>query len=648
MATMQKNKCENSGSAGHAIDQRSRTRVSKLMFIKSPVVNKAVIVIAAIALNACVSTPSGIVGDTAEVKAAQQSSQPSDSVVELNQDQIKIETASELAKDITLPNQELTAETLAQLLTLNFASFNGQWPLASKNALEAAEATQDFRLARLATLFSLQTSDYEKASSASAIWLALKPGNVDAQNMNIIALVGASKIEQAKQSIDVQMQGQEIDKYIKQVAALLVRQTNQETGFDVMDYLVQKYPESAQVHVSGAYVAEVFKQYEAAEFWVNNALEIKPGWDLAAQMNVRLLLTQNKVEERSAFIKEFVEQYPSSVAMRISHASELVVNKKYAEAYDLMLEVLKDAPNDVSALQFSAALAKELNDAKKAAYYYRRALNIEPKNDDVRMAAAGLALSEKRYVTAERFYGDVSAPDKFFEAQVQLANVRYEIGGIDSAMLALAMIEPQTNDQYLQLAITRHYLLMRAFKYEEAFGYANDTLVYMPSNQDLLYARGLVAAELQKLSIAEQDLRSVISANPKNANALNALGYTLADQTDRLEEAKELIGQALLLRPNDAHILDSWGWVAYRLKDFDTAIEYLRKAYEVSPEVEVAAHLGEALWESGEQEEAKSVWAQAYAEQADNPVLNATLEKYAVTFSDAKRPSNNSFATKLQ
>lgn len=648
MVTMQKNMCDDSGSVNYLIGRHLSGNTIERACKMSSVLKRVAAVVVALSLSACAHTPNVTVGDVPDVIAGPVVSNAADSVVELNQDQIKVVTEAELAQDVSLPKQALTAETLEQLLTLNFASFNGEWALASENALMAAELTQDFRLARLATLFSLQTSDYEKANIASAIWLALKPDSVDAQNMNIIALVGDSKIDDAKQAIDLQMQGQDIDRHIKQVAALLVRQKNQEAGFDVMDFLVQKHPESAQVHVSGAYVAEVFQKYEAAELWVSQALDIRPGWDLAAQMNVRLLLTQSKTEERSAFIKEFVEQYPSSVAMRMSHASELVASKEYAVAYDLMLEVLKDAPNDIGALQFSAALARELDDVKKAAYYYRRALNVEPQNDDVRMAAARLALTEKKYITAERFYGDVSAPDKLFEAQIQLANVRYELGGIDSAMLALAVIEPQTNDQYLQLAITRHYLLMRAFKYEEAFGYTNDTLVYLPGNTDLLYARALVAAELQKLNIAEQDFRAVIAADPKNANALNALGYTLADQTDRFEEAKALIGQALLLRPNDAHILDSWGWVAYRLKDFDTAIEYLKRAYEASPEVEVAAHLGEALWESGDQDAAKDVWAKAYAEQSDNPVLNATLERYAVTFSSAEHSSAKNLATKSQ
>jgi tetratricopeptide (TPR) repeat protein len=584
-------------------------------------------------LSACATTPLG----SPQVAQAMLESNQADSVVEPNIDQIKIVTAAELAEDESLPKQDLTAETLEQLLTLNFASYGGQWPLAAENSLSAAEQTKDFRLARLATLFALQTSDYGQASVASELWLSLKPKSVDAQNMNIIALVGASKVEPAKAAVERQMQGQSIDDYIKQAAALLVRQKNEEAGFEVIDYLVEMHPESAQVHVSAAYVAEVFEKYEAAEFWVNKALELRPGWDLAAQMNVRLLKNQNKAEERSLFIEEFVSQYPSSIAMRIGYSADLAAQKEFQAAYEIMLAVLKDAPDNVGALQYSAALAQQLDDPKKAAYYYRRALNIAPKDDEIRWSAARLAQSEQKYITAGRFYRDISAPEKLFEAQIQVANIQYEIEGIESAIRVLAVTEPSTNDEYLQLAITRHYLLMRSFKYEEAFGYTNDALVFMPDNPDLLYARALVAAELKKIIIAEQDLRMVIAIDPKNANALNALGYTLADQTDRLDEAKALIAQALVLRPNDAHILDSWGWVSYRLKDYVTAIEYLKRAYEASPEAEVAAHLGEALWESGDQDAAIGVWQTAYDKDSDNPVLTTTLQKYEVNFKNATK-----------
>ena len=112
---------------------------------------------------------------------------------------------------------------------------------------------------------------------------------------------------------------------------------------------------------------------------------------------------------------------------------------------------------------------------------------------------------------------------------------------------------------------------------------------------------------------------------------LNALGYTLADQTDRLDEARELIGRALALRPEDPYIMDSMGWVEYRLGQLDSAKALLSEAYQVNGDVEIAAHLGEVLWELGELENARSIWSEASEVDADNPILRETLKRYPVS-----------------
>ena len=200
----------------------------------SAILSKFIVAGAAVMLSACVSAP------ISDERLAESDA----SLIEHNNEQIKLAKHDDLNEDLNLPKQELTADTLEQLLTFNFASLTGQLPLATRSALSSAQATQDVRLARLATLFSLQTADYNKASTASAIWVALKPDSDDANNMHIIALVGAAvgaaKIEQAKQAIGAQMQGQPIDEYIKQLAALLVRQKNAEAGFDTVVVMVCK------------------------------------------------------------------------------------------------------------------------------------------------------------------------------------------------------------------------------------------------------------------------------------------------------------------------------------------------------------------------------------------------------------------------
>lgn len=598
----------------------------------------SVSVLLGLMVSACVTGPNltertvspGVIKYQQSQLGSVESVDEADSVVEANPDQISVTPDIELNDDPDLPLQDLDAETLEQLLLMSFASFQGDWSLASKSAINAAGRSKDFRVARMATLLALRGRDYDNAAKASSVWVTLKPNNVNAQNMNILALIGSAQLELAKIAIMSQLADQDIDDYIKQLAGLLVRQKNSETGFNIVEHMVEQYSESAQVMVSAAFVAAHFEKFDAAEKWVKRTLELRPGWDLAAQMNANLLRTQNKFDERAAFIDQFVREYPHSIAMRINHSAELASGKKFQAAYDVMLEVLKDAPKDVGALQYAAVLAEQLENNKKSGEYLATALGQEPQNDEIRWSLGRLAMMDEKYVTAERLFDDIQDESLYIRAQIQVANMRNETQGVKEAVNTLRALRPKTEADYIQIALTRHYLLMEAHEYDEAYGYVNETLVYLPDNLELLYARALVAAELRKVDVAEQDFRIIIKQQPEHANALNALGYTLADQTDRYEEAKILIVQALSLRPNDGHILDSMGWVSYRLKDFEAAIEFLQKAYEASPQAEVAAHLGEVLLESGERRKAVAVLRKSFAEESDNPILNKVIEQYDI------------------
>ena len=158
----------------------------------------------------------------------------------------------------------------------------------------------------------------------------------------------------------------------------------------------------------------------------------------------------------------------------------------------------------------------------------------------------------------------------------------------------------------------------------------DQALEQLPGSTSIRYSHALLAAELGWVDVAEADLRIIISEQPENAAALNALGYTLADQTERYEEAEALIRQAFILRPDDASIVDSMGWISYRLGRLDEAEKFLRRAWALSKNPEIAAHLGEVLWINGQQEDARSVWREGLEVGSENPVLQETLQRMEV------------------
>ena len=148
-----------------------------------------------------------------------------------------------------------------------------------------------------------------------------------------------------------------------------------------------------------------------------------------------------------------------------------------------------------------------------------------------------------------------------------------------------------------------------------------------PDNPDLLYDRAMSAEHLNRLDVMEKDLRRLIKLRPDYAHAYNALGYTLADRTNRITEAIELLDKALKLAPDDPFILDSMGWAMFKAKRYGEAVTALRRAFEARSDPDIAAHLGEVLWVKGDRDEARGIWQGSLKNNPDNESLRDTISR---------------------
>ena len=171
-------------------------------------------------------------------------------------------------------------------------------------------------------------------------------------------------------------------------------------------------------------------------------------------------------------------------------------------------------------------------------------------------------------------------------------------------------------------------ILVRKDRLMDAMSVYDVALQEFPENNDLLYARAMLAEKLNMLDVLERDLRDVLSREPNNADALNALGYTLADRTDRYEEALEFIKRAYELKPDDHYIVDSMGWIMYRLGRHDEALKYLRRAMELNNDSEIAAHLGEVLWVMGDETAAREIWDTALETTPEDKRLLDVIKRF--------------------
>ena len=208
-----------------------------------------------------------------------------------------------------------------------------------------------------------------------------------------------------------------------------------------------------------------------------------------------------------------------------------------------------------------------------------------------------------------------------------------QLGDMDAARQSLAELRLQANELAVEESwLAEARILREAGARNEAFELLDEAVGQIPDSVPILYTRALLAAELGWVDVAERDLREIIARQPENAAALNALGYTLADQTQRYEEAEALIRQAYILQPNEASIIDSMGWIAYRRGRLQEAEEFLRRAWKIDRNPEIAAHLGEVLWMSGKKDEAVRAWRDAQEIDSQNSVLMETLERLNIVF----------------
>ena len=238
--------------------------------------------------------------------------------------------------------------------------------------------------------------------------------------------------------------------------------------------------------------------------------------------------------------------------------------------------------------------------------------------------------NRKQYDQAIYWYEQVHIGDYQFDARLRIADMLGLGGNTDEAIAHLdAMLKGSQSDGTLvRIYVAKGELLRQERRYEEAMSVFNTALNIVPGNSDLLYARALVAERLGRIDQLEADLRQILKTEPDNAHALNALGFTLADQTDRYEEAYEYLKRAIEIIPDDPAIIDSLGWVHYRLGNYDESIRLLRKALSRFDDAEIAAHLGEVLWVSGQQDEAREIWRKALQESPDDPTLLKVMQRF--------------------
>ena len=530
-----------------------------------------------------------------------------------------------------LPTIPLTAEVLYQLLLGEIAGHRGQFDVSVPALGRAAEKTRDPRLAERAALAALFARRPQEALTNARLWAELKPQSSEAQEALAAALMEAGQPDKAKIHFEkILTLGGEAglaQAYLR-IAATLGRQSNRNDALGVMNELVRLHPDKAVAQYALAHLAVRVSELDVAMVAINRALEINPAWEDAALFKARVLVSLKDLPQISKFYERYLDAHPRAAGMRLGYARHLVDLKQWDKAREQFKRVVAAAPRDAEIVFTIALLALQSNELDEADRYLQRVLELQPENDQARLYLGQVAEQRKQYETAIQWYTRIDSTELYFEAQARLGVALARQGKLDQGRAHLHNLTAKSEAQKVQLALAEEQILRDAKRYTEAFDVLSRRLGDLPDNADLLYARALAAEKLNRVEVAEKDLRRILKNDPKNANALNALGYTLADRTTRHAEALGLIEQALALKPDDPFILDSLGWVHYRLGNHAEAVRHLRAAFNQRADAEIAAHLGEVLWVSGDRVGAESIWKTALKQAPDSEVLLGVMSKF--------------------
>jgi tetratricopeptide (TPR) repeat protein len=292
------------------------------------------------------------------------------------------------------------------------------------------------------------------------------------------------------------------------------------------------------------------------------------------------------------------------------------------------MSVLEKSPNDGDVLFALALIALEQKNDPEARRYLERMVRWNRRVGEAHYYLGGIAEREGDTASALQEYRQVGNGYEFIPAQARIATLLVNDGRWEEASEHLERLRIQLPERRQQLIILEARLLAERGMEQEVLAFLDSKLADEPDNVELLYFRAMTGQQFNRLDILEQDLRRIIELDPQNADAMNALGYTLTDQTDRHEEALELIQKALDLKPDEAAFIDSMGWVQYRLNNYSEAIVHLRRALSLFQNDEVAAHLGEVLWVSGEKAEASEIWDKALQLAPDSEILKNVIKRF--------------------
>ena len=526
-------------------------------------------------------------------------------------------------KALPEPKTAINPDVLFMLLTAELAGQRGQYGIALEGYLEAAKRAKDVRLSERAAVIAWYVKDYKKMDEAVTLWLSADPNNSSARKLAALSALRAGDKKRAVTQVDAmwRLDPGGFEKSIVEVMEFMQKDAKGDLVYAVVDAVATSHPGKAMLNLVQSILAMQINKKDLAEAKILEALRLQPNWDKALVFQAQMAAFSGDSDKAKAILKNAIAKYPADIKLKQMLAQMLLKSKDYEGASQAYEELVQANPKDNDS-QFALALIHLQSGREQQAEGILGTLSGVPEwRSKTSIYLAKLAEKRGDVEKALVWYNAVTDEGLVFDASVAAIALLAKDKQFAEAESRLKILQSKYPNQKTRVLLLQSELYSQQKQFPKAFGILSEALKGSPDDKDILYTHALMAERVGKLDVLEANLRKILQHNPNSVEALNALGYTLVDKTTRYEEAERYLKRALELAPNEAVILDSYGWLQYKRGKLPEALDYLRRAYDKQREAEIAAHLAEVLWLSGKQDEAKAVFKEAFEKTPDDDYL---------------------------
>ena len=520
-------------------------------------------------------------------------------------------------------NTVIDEEVLYLLMAAELAGQRNQYDLAMDAYLQAAKRVDDPRIAERAVKIGLFLKDEQRTREALTVWLAKDGKNLAARKFAVLLAIKNADRNAAVENINAMLADDPagFEAGLLEMSKLLEKEGRTQFTYDVLEEVANEHPAQASVFFVQAVLASVLQNNELAQQKINQALLIAPDWNKAVIFQAQLAGRSGDLPKARELLEKAVKQAPEDAQLRKMLLEVLINSRDYDDAIKLCQSVLEDKPDDAETLFTLALIHMQQGQVDKAENVLEKLLSNPEWEGQASFYLGKIELDQQHPDKALTWFDRVGEGNYAFDADMAAVSLLMNQKRLDEVETRIKRMDSKYPEQHLRILMVKAELYNQLSKYQEAFDVLTQALKDVPDNREVLYARALVAERLDKLDVLEADLLKILDKKPDDVGALNALGYTLTDRTQRYDEAAKYLERAIALQPDEAVVIDSYGWLQFKLGKVERALEYLRKAYEKQPENEIAAHIAEVLWTMGEQKEAKALFDSVYKKSPDDEYL---------------------------